>query len=125
MEGMNVSKKMMMINASASAFAALAVGGACVTNAWGMGGNLSTKGEALLNESCAKCHAIGAEGSSRISTVKPFRDVIASLPADDIGNAFIAAMSKKHGEFAFEPMDAKAIGDYLEKLKLHIDSSNK
>jgi len=120
---MIVSKKMMMTKASVFAFAALAMAGANVADTWGMGGNLSTKGEALLNESCAKCHAIGAEGSSKISTVKPFRDVIASLPADDLGNAFIAAMSKKHTQFAFEPMDAKAIGDYLEKLKLHIDSS--
>lgn len=122
---MNVSKKMMMTKASLSAFAALAAGGACLTSAWGMGGNLSTKGEALLNDACAKCHAIGAEGSSKISTVKPFRDIIASLPADDLGNVFIAAMTKKHTQFAFEPMDAKAIGDYLEKLKLHIDSSTK
>ncbi len=30
-------------------------------------------------------------------------------------------MSKKHGEFKFEPMDVKAIGDYLEKLKLHLE----
>ncbi len=116
---------MMMTKARVCALAALAVGGAGVTGAWSMGGNLSTKGEALLSESCAKCHAIGAEGSSRIATVKPFRDIIASLPADNIGNAFIAAMSKKHTRFAFEPMDAKAIGDYLEKLKLHIDSSTK
>ncbi len=120
---MNVSKKRMMTKASVFAFAALAMAEANVADTWGMGGNLSTKGEALLNESCAKCHAIGAEGSSKISTVKPFRDVIALLPADDLGNAFIAAMSKKHTQFAFEPMDGKAIGDYLEKLKLHIDSS--
>ncbi|MEZ5900228.1 MAG: c-type cytochrome [Hyphomicrobium sp.] len=96
-----------------------------VSAAWAMGGNLSTKGEQLLNENCAKCHAVGAEGDSKIATVKPFRDVIQTLPADELGSAFIAAMNKNHKEFAFEPMDAKAIGDYLDKLKLHLDSSKK
>lgn len=91
-----------------------------VSSAVAMGGNLATKGEALLTDQCAKCHAIGAEGDSKIATVKPFRDVIGPLPADDLGNAFIAAMTKKHAEFKFEATDAKAVGDYLDKLKAHL-----
>lgn len=86
-----------------------------------MGGNLSTKGEALLKERCEKCHAVGAEGDSKIATVKAFRDVLGTLPADDLGNAFVAAAVKKHPEFSFEPMDAKALGDYLDKLKAHVE----
>lgn len=91
------------------------------TPALAMGGNLATKGEALLTDNCAKCHAVGAEGDSKIATVKPFRDVVAAMPADGIGAAFVDAMSKKHPEFKFEVMDVKAIGDYLEKLKLHLE----
>lgn len=122
---MKVRKTALRTKAHVSAIAILAGMWLWAGAAWSMGGNLSTKGEALLNERCAKCHAIGAEGDSKIATMKPFRDVIAALPADNLGNDFIAAMSKKHKEYAFEPMDAKAIGDYLDKLKIHIDSSKK
>lgn len=91
------------------------------SQAFGMGGNLATHGEALLTDNCSKCHATGAEGDSKVAAVKPFRDVIASMPADGIGATFVDAMGKKHGEWKFEPMDVKAIGDYLEKLKLHLE----
>lgn len=92
-----------------------------ISQALAMGGNLATHGEALLADNCSKCHAIGAEGNSKINGVKPFRDVISSMPADGLGSAFVDAMSKRHGEWKFEPMDVKAIGDYLEKLKLHLE----
>ena len=104
---------------TAALAAALATLGAA--QAFAMGGNLATKGEALLTDSCAKCHAVGAEGDSKITTVKPFRDVIAPLPKDGLGAAFLDAMAKKHSEFKFEATDAKAIGDYLDKLKLHLE----
>lgn len=102
--------------ALAAAFATLGA-----AQAFAMGGNLATKGEALLTESCAKCHAVGAEGDSKVTTVKPFRDVIAPMPKDGLGAAFLDAMAKKHTEFKFEATDAKAIGDYLDKLKLHLE----
>lgn len=102
--------------ALAAAFATLGA-----AQAFAMGGNLATKGEALLTDSCAKCHAVGAEGDSKITTVKPFRDVIAPMPKDGLGAAFLDAMAKKHTEFKFEATDAKAIGDYLDKLKLHLE----
>lgn len=102
--------------ALAAAFAMLGA-----AQAFAMGGNLATKGEALLTDSCAKCHAVGAEGDSKITTVKPFRDVIAPMPKEGLGAAFLDAMAKKHTEFKFEATDAKAIGDYLDKLKLHLE----
>lgn len=111
-------KTHMMTKAAISA-ASLAVLG--MSQAFAMGGNMATHGEALLKENCSKCHAVGAEGDSTAAGVKPFRDVIAAMPADGIGATFLDAMSKKHGEFKFEPLDAKAIGDYLEKLKLHLE----
>lgn len=104
-----------------AALGAAFVSAIAITGALAMGGNLATKGEALLTDNCAKCHAVGAEGDSKIATVKPFRDVIASMPADGIGAAFNDAMSKKHSEFKFEVMDVKAIGDYLEHLKQHLE----
>lgn len=97
------------------------LGAFAATNAFAMGGNLATKGEALLTDSCAKCHAVGAEGDSKIATVTPFRDVIAQMPKDGLGAAFLDVMAKKHTEFKFEATDAKAIGDYLDKLKLHLE----
>jgi cytochrome c len=108
-----------IITKAAISSAAMALLG--ISQAFAMGGNMATHGEALLKESCSKCHAVGAEGDSTVAGVKPFRDVIASMPADGIGATFLDSMSKKHGEFKFEPLDAKAIGDYLEKLKLHLE----
>lgn len=111
----------MTLHLSRKAALAAALSALATTHAFAMGGNLATKGEALLTDSCAKCHAVGAEGDSKIATVKPFRDVIAPLPKDGLGAAFFDAMSKKHSEFKFEATDAKAIGDYLDKLKLHLE----
>ena len=109
------------LHTSIAAAAAAAVTLVGVSQAFAMGGNLATKGEAILTDNCSKCHSVGAEGDSKIATVKPFREVVAPLPVEGIGDAFVAAMSKKHPEFKFEVMDVKAIGDYLEKLKLHLE----
>lgn len=114
-----------MLKGSVQGLASLAVGIMFAGAAWGMGGNLATKGEALLNDNCARCHSVGAEGDSKIKTIKPFREIIAKLPADDLGNVFVAAMSAKHKQFSFEPMDVKAIGDYLDKLKTHVEGAKK
>lgn len=111
----------MNLHLSGKAALAAAIAALATTNAFAMGGNLATKGEALLTDSCAKCHAVGAEGDSKITTVKPFREVVSALPKDGLGAAFLDAMSKKHTEFKFEATDAKAIGDYLDKLKLHLE----
>ncbi|MEQ1718378.1 MAG: c-type cytochrome [Hyphomicrobium sp.] len=88
-----------------------------------MGGNLATKGEALLNDQCAKCHAAGAEGDSKDAKAKPLRDIAVTLPADDTPAVLAAAIAKVHAEFKFEPMDVKAMVDYLEKLKLHVQKA--
>lgn len=115
----HVSSKTISMKAAAAA-AIVAVTSA---HAFAMGGNLATKGEALLKDQCEKCHAVGAEGASKIATVPAFRDTVMALPGDDLANAFIAAMSKKHAEFKFEPTDTKAIGDYLDKLRTHLEKA--
>lgn len=89
-------------------------------DAFAMGGNLATKGEALLNDQCSKCHVVGAEGDSKDAGAKPLRDIAVALPADDASNVLGASISKVHAQFKFEPMDLKAMVDYLEKLKLHV-----
>lgn len=108
-----------MLKAAAAAAFSIIVS----ASAFAMGGNLATKGEALLKDQCEKCHAVGAEGASKIATVPAFRDTVMGLPGDDLGNSFVAAMSKKHAEFKFEPTDAKAIGDYLDKLRTHLEKT--
>lgn len=113
----------MISNTTKLAWTALFAVALPVASAFSMGGNLATKGEALLNDQCAKCHAIGAEDASKDANAKPVRELLGSVKGDDLGNAFVAATSAKHGEFKFEPMDAKAIGDYLEKLKLHVEKA--
>lgn len=99
---------------------AAALFGAC-GNAWAMGGNLATQGEALMKDQCAGCHAVGAEGGSKTVGAKPFRDIAMALPDDGFSSAFIDAVTKHHAAFKFDGTQFKSMTDYLDQLKMHIE----
>lgn len=88
-----------------------------------MGGNLATKGETILKEKCARCHAVAADDASKNAKASALRDVAVSY-GDDLAAKVANGIDTKHQglpAFKFEPMESKGIVDYLEKLRSHLE----
>lgn len=79
-----------------------------------------SKGRALLEANCAKCHAIGTEGESKHKEAPPFRVVVTRYPPDNLAEALAEGLISGHPdmpEFVFEPDEVEAITTYLATLK--------
>lgn len=77
------------------------------------------RGKALVQENCARCHAIGMEDSSSHEEAPPFRLVVTRYPPQDLAEALAEGISSGHPdmpEFVFEPADIDAIIAYLDSL---------
>lgn len=75
-------------------------------------------GEELANRKCASCHAIGAEGASKLVKATAFREFVAKTPSDKMQSGLEAALKKGH--FAFPPLKPAEIQDlvaYLETVR--------
>jgi mono/diheme cytochrome c family protein len=82
--------------------------------------DLTAKGEALVKENCARCHAIGKEGASPHRDAPPFRTLSSKYPVEDLAESLAEGIVSGHPDmpiFAFTPTDVAAIIDYLESIQ--------
>lgn len=78
------------------------------------------KGQALLQENCARCHALGAEEASPHKEAPPFRVVVNRYPPDNLAEALAEGLVSGHPdmpEFVFEVDEVGAITAYLNSLE--------
>lgn len=108
---------------------ALCVSALCVSTLMLAGGTVpamaaekdqTAKGEVLVRENCARCHAIGKEGDSPHAEAPPFRTLSSKYPVEDLAESLAEGIVSGHPEmpiFVFEPQDVAAIIDYLESIQ--------
>jgi cytochrome c len=83
------------------------------------------RGRALVQENCARCHAVGMDDSSAHEEAPPFRVVVTRYPPQDLAEALAEGISSGHPdmpEFVFEPADVDAIITYLDSLTPRADA---
>lgn len=82
--------------------------------------DMTAKGEVLVRENCARCHAIGKEGDSPHKDAPPFRTLSQKYPVADLAEALAEGIVSGHPDmpiFVFSPQDVAAIIDYLESVQ--------
>jgi mono/diheme cytochrome c family protein len=76
-------------------------------------------GRAILEDKCARCHAIGKDDTSRHAQAPPFREVVTRYPPEDLAEALAEGIVSGHPdmpEFVFQPNEIEAIITYLGTL---------
>jgi mono/diheme cytochrome c family protein len=82
--------------------------------------DLTAKGEVLVRENCARCHAIGKEGDSPHQDAPPFRTLSSKYPVTDLAESLAEGIVSGHPDmpiFVFSPQDVEAIIEYLESIQ--------
>ena len=82
--------------------------------------NMADKCQALVEENCARCHAIGKECDSPHKQAPPFRTLSAKYPVSDLAESLAEGIVSGHPDmpiFVFSPQDVGAIIDYLESIQ--------
>ena len=77
------------------------------------------KGQALVEENCARCHAIGRDDKSPHEKAPPFRDVVEIYPSENLAEALAEGIVSGHPDmpvFQFEPPQIEAFLGYLNSL---------
>jgi cytochrome c len=78
------------------------------------------RGQALVAEFCASCHAVGTKGKSRHPGATPFRTLGRSVDLDEFPRALERGISSGHPdmpEFKFSHDDARAVRAYLRAIQ--------
>jgi mono/diheme cytochrome c family protein len=78
------------------------------------------RGEALLSQNCAMCHAIGRSGASPHAVAPPFRTLSQRYPIESLEEALGEGLLSGHPdmpEFSFPPRDIGAIIRYLRSIQ--------
>jgi mono/diheme cytochrome c family protein len=78
------------------------------------------RGRAILQEKCARCHAIKMTDQSHHPQAPPFRDIVKRYPVEDLAEALGEGIVSGHPdmpEFVFQPDEIGAILAYLDSLK--------
>lgn len=82
--------------------------------------DMTAKGEVLVKENCARCHAIGTEGDSPHKDAPPFRTLSAQYPVSDLAESLAEGIVAGHPDmpiYVFSPHDVEAIIQYLESIQ--------
>lgn len=82
--------------------------------------DLAAKGEALVKENCAGCHAIGKAGDSPHQEAPPFRTLSQKYPVTDLAESLAEGIVSGHPDmpvFVFNPQDVEAVIQYLESIQ--------
>jgi cytochrome c len=77
------------------------------------------QGKALVEEKCARCHAIGMDDKSPHEKAPPFRDVVEIYPSENLAEALAEGIVSGHADmpvFKFEPPQIEAFLGYLNSL---------
>jgi mono/diheme cytochrome c family protein len=83
-------------------------------------GALETRGMALLDANCSRCHAIGSAGNSPHREAPPFRTLSQRYPIESLAEALAEGLSTGHPdmpEFVFEAGEVGAILAYLKSIQ--------
>jgi cytochrome c len=83
-------------------------------------GSLERRGEELLGDKCARCHAIARTGDSPHSAAPPFRTLSHKYPIEGLAESLAEGLSVGHPdmpEFVFEPDEIAAILAYLKSIQ--------
>lgn len=78
------------------------------------------KGKALAEISCARCHAIEAEGDSPLAEAPPFRDVMKLYKAVMLEEALAEGIVTGHAdmpEFVFSAQEVSDLTAYLSRFE--------
>ena len=76
----------------------------------------SERGRMLLNDYCARCHAIGKSGRSRHPAAPPFRVLGRSFNLDHFARDLERGLTPGHPDmpaFKFDQDDARAVAAYM------------
>ena len=79
------------------------------------------RGEAILSEACASCHAIGKTDESPNLQAPPFRVLSEDYPVENLAESLAEGIMSGHPEmpvFVFEPHDVDAIIAYLQSIQV-------
>jgi mono/diheme cytochrome c family protein len=82
--------------------------------------DLTDKGEVLVRENCARCHAIGKEGDSPHPQAPPFRTLSSKYPVEDLAESLAEGIVSGHPDmpiFVFNAHDVAAIIEYLQSIQ--------
>ena len=82
--------------------------------------DLTAKGEALVKENCARCHAVGKEGASPHKAAPPFRTLSSKYPVEDLAESLAEGIVSGHPDmpiFVFNATDVQTIVDYLQSIQ--------
>lgn len=77
------------------------------------------RGQALVEEHCARCHAIGLKDQSPHAEAPPFREVVELYPSENLAEALAEGIQSGHPDmpvFVFEPPQIEAFLAYLNSL---------
>ncbi len=105
---------------AAALLAVLVLAFIAVRSAAGAETGLVAKGEVLLRENCARCHAIGKEGDSPHPPAPPFRTLSSKYPVEDLAESLAEGIVSGHPDmpiFVFGPHDVEAIIEYLQSIQ--------
>jgi cytochrome c len=94
--------------------------GAWICGADAVEKDLTAKGEVLVRENCARCHAVGKEGDSPHKDAPPFRTLSSKYPVADLAESLAEGIVSGHPDmpiFVFSPQDVEAIIEYLESIQ--------
>ena len=84
-------------------------------------GQLRSRGKALLQENCGRCHAVGATGRSPLKAATPMRNVYAKFDPRELQAELTEGMVSRHREMPqidFSDEDVDAILAYLYALSV-------
>ncbi len=84
-------------------------------------GQLRSKGKALLQENCGRCHAIGSAGRSALKGAPPMRDIYARFAPLELQAELREGMVSRHRampQIDFSDEDVDAILAYLYALAI-------
>jgi len=78
------------------------------------------RGESLLTQNCASCHAVGKTGDSPRADAPTFRTLSQKYPIESLAESLAEGLYTGHPdmpEFTFEAPDVGAILAYLESIQ--------
>jgi mono/diheme cytochrome c family protein len=94
--------------------------GLCCSPAQAVQKDLTARGEVLVSENCARCHAIGKTGDSPHKDAPPFRILSQKYPVTDLAESLAEGIVSGHPDmpiFVFSPHDVEAVIQYLESIQ--------
>ena len=78
------------------------------------------QGETIARTNCARCHAVGRQGSSPLREAPPFRELHSRYPVENLAEALAEGITTGHPsmpEFRLEPDQADNLIAYLKSLE--------